>query len=318
MPIVVNSNLAALNAQRNVGISNSKLSKSLERLSSGLRINGAADDAAGLAIATKFQAQVRGIAQAVRNANNAISLVQTAEGGINTLTNILQRLRELAVQASSDDNTASDRANLTQEAEYLVSEFTRSATSSEFNTMTLLDGSFTGKYFQVGANYAQRVTFTITDARGRSVGGRAEYTGDIADGVTEAVNENFGAGEIKINNVDVAPTNEADDQYSVLDISSEAIGAGGAGLSTVTLTINDTAIALASMDGWGADSIAAAVRDAIVDASITNVTARTLDGSKWVLEATGGANLKLAIENGGGIAGSLLLVSIGLGATSGM
>jgi flagellin len=312
MPIVVNSNIAALNAQRNVGISNSKLSQSLARLSSGLRINGAADDAAGLAIATKFQAQVRGIAQAVRNANNAISLVQTAEGGINTLTNILQRLRELAVQASSDDNTASDRANLTQEAEYLVSEFTRSASSSEFNTMTLLDGSFTGKYFQVGANYAQRVTFTITDARGRSVGGRAEYTGDIADGVTEAVNENFGAGEIKINDVDVAPTNEADDQYSVLDISSAAVTASGATLNNATLFINDTAISLGDMTTWSADGIAAALRDAVVDAGIANVTARTVDGSAWVLEATGGVNLKLAATNAAGTATSTIMADLGM------
>lgn len=318
MPIVVNSNIAALNAQRNVGISNSKLSQSLARLSSGLRINGAADDAAGLAIATKFQAQVRGIAQAVRNANNAISLVQTAEGGVNTLTNILQRLRELAVQASSDDNTSSDRANLTQEAEYLVSEFTRSASSSEFNTMTLLDGSFQGKYFQVGANYAQRVTFTITDARGRSVGGRAEYTGDIADGVIEAVNENFGAGEIKINDVDVAPTNEADDQYSVLDISSDEVTASAATLADVTLYINDTAVSLADMSAMDASLVVAAVRDAIVDAGITNVTARSTDASAWVLEATGGANLKLAIENGAGDDASDILTDLGLGAVSAM
>ena len=114
MPLTVNTNISSLNAQRNVGINNSALSKSLERLSSGLRINKAADDAAGLAIATKFDAQVQGLNQAVRNANNAVSLVQTAEGGVNTLTNILQRLRELAVQSSSDDNTPSERADTEQ------------------------------------------------------------------------------------------------------------------------------------------------------------------------------------------------------------
>jgi flagellin len=177
MPLTVNTNIASLNAQRNVGISNSQLSKSLERLSSGLRINKAADDAAGLAIATKFAAQVRGLNQAARNANNAVSLAQTAEGGINTLTNILQRLRELAVQASSDDSTASDRANTAQEASNLITEFTRVANTTEFNTLTLLDGSFSGRYFQIGANYSQNITFAISDIRGRSVGGEHRRRG---------------------------------------------------------------------------------------------------------------------------------------------
>ena len=178
MPLTVNTNIPSLNAQRNVGINNSALSKSLERLSSGLRINKAADDAAGLAIATKFDAQVQGLNQAVRNANNAVSLVQTAEGGVNTLTNILQRLRELAVQSSSDDNTPTDRA-ATSKRPSLITEFTRIATTTQFNTMNLLDGSFTGKYFQIGANYGQNVTFTINDARARSLGGRAEYTAKL-------------------------------------------------------------------------------------------------------------------------------------------
>ncbi len=159
MPLTVNTNIPSLNAQRNVGKNNSALGKSLERLSSGLRINKAADDAAGLAIATKFDAQVQGLNQAVRNANNAVSLVQTAEGGVNTLTNILQRLRELSVQAASDDNTPTDRAANAQEASSLITEFTRVATTAEFNTMNLLDGSFTGKYFQIGANYSQTVSF---------------------------------------------------------------------------------------------------------------------------------------------------------------
>ncbi len=175
MPLTVNTNIPSLTAQRNVSMNNSALATSMERLSSGLRINKAADDAAGLAIATKMDAQVQGLNQAVRNANNAVSLVQTAEGGVNTLTDILQRLRELAVQSSSADNTPSDRATTQQEAASLVAEFTRIASTSQFNTMNLLDGSFTGKYFQIGANYGQTVTFAIRDARGKSLGSRAEY-----------------------------------------------------------------------------------------------------------------------------------------------
>lgn len=299
MSLTVNSNIPALNAQRNVGINNASLGKSLERLSSGLRINRAADDAAGLAIATKFGAQVKGLNQAVRNANNAISLVQTAEGGVNTLTNILQRLRELAVQASSDDNTPSDRRTLTSEATNLIQEFTRVANTSEFNTMPLLDGAFKSKYFQIGANYSQMVTFSIADARGRSIGGRAEYSADIGDGVTAATNGNLGAGEIKINDYDVGATNAADDQYSVLDIStgqiSDLASTAISNNTTLSFMINGTAVGVtltASTAITGAE-IAASIVAKINAGAITNVTARTVNGSGWVLEATNGTNLAL-------------------------
>jgi len=234
MALVVNTNMAALNAQRNLGISQGTLGKSIERLSSGLRINKAADDPAGIAIATKFSTQVRGLNQAVRNANNAIALAQTAEGGINTVTNILHRLRELAVQSSSDDNTPADRTNLALEADSLIAELTRTVNTTEYNTMPLLDGGFTSKYFQIGSNYGQTITFTINDSRGRSLGGRAEYSADIADGVTNAANANFGASEFKVNAYGVAATNATDDQYSVLDISSNQIDSDALQIDALT------------------------------------------------------------------------------------
>ncbi len=329
MPLTVNTNISSLNAQRNVGINNSALSKSLERLSSGLRINKAADDAAGLAIATKFDAQVKGLNQAVRNANNAVSLVQTAEGGVNTLTNILQRLRELAVQSSSDDNTPSERADTQQEAASLITEFTRISTTTQFNTMNLLDGSFTGKYFQIGANYGQTVTFTINDARARSLGSRAQYSAQIADGVGTSLNANFGAGQIKINGQDLAPTNAADDQYSVLDISSRGLSAGGAPAASVLsygftmfingVSVNVAANAIASTASGGA--IANIIVTAIRAASITNVSAFTVaGGSAWVLEATNGTALKLGILGSAAGAGtsatSVLLSAIGFDKTA--
>ena len=319
MPLTVNTNISSLTAQRNVGINNSALSNSLARLSSGLRINKAADDAAGLAIATRFGAQVNGLNQAVRNASNAVSLVQTAEGGINTLTDILQRLRELAVQTSSDDNTPTDRAAAVQEATSLISEFSRIASTSEFNTVTLLDGSFSGRYFQVGANYGQTVSFTIRDVRGKSVGGRAEYNAQLAGGVLNATNGNFGAGEIKLAGVDVAPTNAADDQYSVLDISSAATGQAGGYLSQgLVFYINGTSVGLiGDFSGYGADSLAAAIVVAINNAGIANIAARSVNGSAWVLEATGGTNLNLAIQGLGAVSlASTMLGSIGLGAVS--
>ncbi len=184
MPLIVNTNIASLNTQRQLTGATNAINRSLERLSSGLRINRASDDAAGLAIATRLQAQVRGLQQASRNANNAISLVQTAEGALNSVTNILQRLRELAVQAASDDNTDTDRIALNNESKQLRDELTRLANTVEFNGTTLLDGSFSGKKFQIGSNANQTLTFEIADARATALGGFATKTANIGDGAT--------------------------------------------------------------------------------------------------------------------------------------
>ena len=298
MGLVVNTNIEALNAQRNLNINNNKLGKSIQRLSSGLRINSAADDAAGLSIATKFQAQVRGSNQAVRNANNAISLVQVAEGGIDTITNILQRLRELAVQAASDDNTNVDRNTLTKEADNLVTELTRVSNTSEFNTQTLLDGSFKNSLIQIGANADQTLAINFGDLRGSAIGARAEIITDIGDGVTSAVDEGFGAGEIKINGTDVAATNSADDQFSVLDISSNQLGSA---VSTITFNffVNGTSITVSMMINQAGSEIAASIVNAVTDAGITNVTARVVNESGYVIEATKGETLLLAVSNAG-------------------
>lgn len=321
MALIINTNFAALNAQRHVGGSNSKLSKSIERLSSGLRINRSADDAAGLAIATKFGAQVKGLNQAIRNANNAISLVQTAESGITTLTNVLQRLRELAVQSSSDDNTTSDRATLTSEANHLVAEFTRIANTTEFNTMALMDGSFSGKYFQVGANYSQLITFDIGDARGKSIGARAQYDADVANGVTTATNANFGGSEVKINGYGVQATSSSDDQYSVLELSSGSTGntpiAGTSDYGSYTLLINNTSVIVEFASGVTAASIVDVTVSAINAAKITNVSAYTI-GSTWVLKATGGTDLQLGIDGASTMGGLSALSVFGLDAYSAM
>jgi len=312
MALVVNTNMAAINAQRHLGGTQSKLAKSLERLSSGLRINSAADDAAGIAIASKLGSQVRGLNQAIRNANNAITLTQTAEGGLNTVTNILHRLRELAVQSTSDDNTQSDRANLVNEADNLVSELTRMVNTTEYNTMSLLDGSFTSKYFQVGANYSQKVTFTIGDARGKSIGGRAQYDANIADGVLNAENGNFGASELKINGYGVKGTSSSDDQYSVMELATTSLAAAlDAGDSaTYSFAINNTYVNFNLSGGDTAASVVDVVVSAINAASIANVSAVAI-GSTWVLRATNGVDLELALAASTGAA-SQVLSAIGL------
>ena len=145
MALTVNTNIASLTAQRNLTGSQSDLSTSLERLSSGLRINSAKDDAAGLAISERFTAQIQGLNQGVRNANDGISLAQTAEGALKEVTSNLQRIRELSVQAANATNSASDRTALQAEVTQLVAEIDRVAQNTKFNGVALLDGTFTSK-----------------------------------------------------------------------------------------------------------------------------------------------------------------------------
>ena len=159
MALSINTNIASLTAQRNVTKTQGTLNKSLERLSSGLRINSAKDDAAGMAISNRFVAQVKGLDQAVRNANDGISLLQTSEGGMQEVTTILQRMREIGVQASNDTNSASDRSSLQGEMDQLYSEIDRIAGSTQFNGINLLDGSGGTKSFQIGA-FKSRDNFT--------------------------------------------------------------------------------------------------------------------------------------------------------------
>ncbi len=157
MAQVINTNVASLNAQRNLTTSQTSLATSLQRLSSGLRINSAKDDAAGLAISERMTSQIRGLNQAVRNANDGISLAQTAEGALGEIGNNLQRIRELAVQSRNATNSTSDRAALQSEVTQLKAEIQRVSTQTQFNGLNLLDGSFTAQTFQVGANQGQTI-----------------------------------------------------------------------------------------------------------------------------------------------------------------
>ena len=161
MSLAINTNVSSINAQRLLNKSNQALSTTFSRLASGLRVNGAKDDAAGLTISTRMSAQIRGLNQAQRNANDAISLAQVAEGALDETTSALQRMRELAVQASNDTYTSADRATLQKEVTQLMAEVQRIATQTQFNSMNLLTGSFDNKSFQVGAFSGQAVSFSI-------------------------------------------------------------------------------------------------------------------------------------------------------------
>lgn len=163
--MIINHNLAALNTLRQMNVNATNTQKSLEKLSSGLRINSAADDAAGLAISEKMRGQISGLEMAQKNSQDGISLISTAEGALNETHSILQRMRELSVQSANDTNTDDDRKQMQQEVDQLSQELTRIGNDTEFNTQNLLDGSFSGT-FQIGANEDQNLSLKIDDMRG--------------------------------------------------------------------------------------------------------------------------------------------------------
>ena len=186
MALTVNTNVASLTSQRNLSGSQDALKTSLERLSTGLRINSAKDDAAGLAISERFSAQIRGLNQGVRNANDGISLAQTAEGALGEVTNNLQRIRELAVQASNATNTSTDRAALQNEVSALIAEIDRVATQTAFNGTKLLNGGFTGAVFQIGANAGDSITIdSIANSTASNLGNQMTTIITAAGTITE-------------------------------------------------------------------------------------------------------------------------------------
>ncbi|MCC5796395.1 MAG: flagellin [Methylophaga sp.] len=216
MAQIINTNIASLNAQRNLTGSQSSIATSLERLSSGLRINSAKDDAAGLAISERFTSQIRGLNQAIRNANDGISFAQTAEGALGTIGDALQRIRELSVQAANDTNSSSDRQALDNEVQQLVSEISRVANSTEFNGQRILDGSLSDLFFQVGANQGQTIAVSGVDSRGSVLGAR-EAVGSGAVSSTDFSNQELLAGFdfVSVDDITIDFATALDDEIDV-------------------------------------------------------------------------------------------------------
>ncbi len=235
MAQVINTNVASLNAQRQLGKSSNAQATTMERLSSGLRINSAKDDAAGLAISDRMTSQIRGLDQAARNANDGISLAQTAEGALQESTNILQRMRELSVQSANDTNTASDRDNLQKEVVQLQEELNRIANTTSFNGKTLLDGSFSGKEFHVGANANQSISVSIGGATTETLGNE-RVTSIAAAG---SMNDATAVSATGINNV----------------VAEDLIIEGSLGKATVGVGLGDSAKSIAdAVNGKSEDS----------------------------------------------------------------
>ncbi|MFA9438173.1 flagellin [Uliginosibacterium sp. sgz301328] len=211
MAMTINTNVQSLNAQRNITSTQSSLSTSLQRLSSGLRINSAKDDAAGLAISDRMTAQIKGLTQAQRNANDGISLAQTAEGALGEISNNLQRIRELAVQASNGTNTQTDRDALQAEVTQLQAEIQRVAQQTSFNGQKLLDGSFNGVQFQIGANAGETIGVSkIMNAQTASLGGSLTRTTSTINATSLTKYDTaMAAGDLTINGVDVGKIDAA-------------------------------------------------------------------------------------------------------------
>ena len=201
---VINTNTLSLNAQRNLNTSQSSLSTAMQRLSSGLRINSAKDDAAGLAISQRMTSQINGLDQAGRNANDGISLAQTAEGSLGTIGDNLQRIRELAVQSANATNSSSDRAAIQTEVTQLLSEVDRVANQTSFNGVKLIDGSFNSAVFQVGANANETITVaSLADANVAALGSVTAASGQSSAVTGISALGAVGAGKLLINGVDV-------------------------------------------------------------------------------------------------------------------
>lgn len=223
MALMINTNTMSLNAQRNISTSAGDLAQALQRLSSGLRINSAKDDAAGLAIASRMTTQINGLNQAARNANDGISLAQTTEGALQEVTNNLQRIRELAVQSANSTNSAADRAALDLEVQQRLAEIERIATQTSFNGQKVLDGTFGTATFQVGANVGETISVGLsTSMRTVSIGRTADYVGGAAYNSALAVGQQG-------TSVDTSALASGDVTIAIGSASAVAVGSSSAG-----------------------------------------------------------------------------------------
>lgn len=336
MSQVINSNIASLTAQRNLNSSQSSLNTSLERLSSGLRINSAKDDAAGLAISERMTSQIRGLNQAVRNANDGISLSQTAEGALGEIGTNLQRIRELAVQSANASNSASDRASLQAEAAQLSAEITRVAGQTQFNGLNLLDGSFLNQSFQIGANANQTINIaSIADARSTALGSHILTTNGTAMGTTTASAAAAAANGVAVeagltlaNNkgttsaISYAAGADAKAIATAINTAASGIGITAtasnsatlgslSGTGTVAITLNGSTVSATVTDTADLSGLASAINGLQSTTGVTASFASSTDKSVITLSTTDGRDIVL-----GDFTNGVTTASVTAGATT--
>lgn len=314
----------SLNAQRNLNSSQKTMQLAIQRLSSGLRINSAKDDAAGLSISERMTAQVRGMNQAIRNANDGISLSQTAEGAMQETTNILQRMRELSLQSANSTNNSGDRQAIQEEVNQLKSELDRIALNTEFNGQRILDGSFSSASFQVGANANQTINFAIGSIKSSSIGGIAQETGtEVSAAASTDITIAVGGGPATTVNSSAGFTGNA--YQDATSAYAKAAAINSAGVAGVSVTANTTGTqTVGGIGGTAADTynlsingvaiftnedVATALtntqlRDAINGVSNQTGVIASLNGGDLTLTASDGRNIDVTESGTGFTAGT--------------
>jgi flagellin len=340
MASTINTNVNSLTAQRNLAMSQSSLSTSMQRLSSGLRINSAKDDAAGLAISDRMTSQIRGLNQAARNANDGISLAQTAEGALGSISGNLQRIRELAVQSANGTNSASDREAIQNEVTQLTSEINRVASTTQFNGLNLLDGTLTGTQFQVGANANQVINVGVGSAKAADLGSNTLSNASTATSITAAtaLGTNLVAAQtLTINGngttktVAVVVNESAKSIAGKVNAETGSTGVSATAKTTATLTGvtagaisftlqggNATAVAITATvsDAQDLSAIAKAVN---AQSSLTNITATSDKAGNLVLTDADGNDIKMVSTQaaaGDGVGTAQLTGASGAAATA--
>ena len=321
MAMSINTNISSLTAQRSSSKVQDSLGTAMARLSSGLRINSAKDDAAGLAISERFTTQIRGLNQATRNANDAISLAQTAEGALGSVGENLQRIRELAVQAANATNSSSDRAALQSEAAQLISEVQRVGSQTSFNGIKLLDGSFTSQAFQVGANSGETISVSsIVDARSSSLGSHSitadgTITGNVVTAASGAVNNGVTAAVAGTNfTITTTAGTTSPITYAAnagADAIATAINSAGANIGvtatatnsttlsslsaagTVSFTLNGQAVSAVVSDQNDLSSLVSAINGVAGTTGVTATFTSTSAKNSITLSTTDGRNINL-------------------------
>ena len=291
MALSVNTNISSLNAQRNLTKSGEGLATSMQRLSSGMRINSAKDDAAGLQISNRLTSQINGLGVAQRNANDGISMAQTAEGAMQESTNILQRMRELSLQSANGSNSAKDRAALQKEVAALQSELTRIAETTSFGGQNLLDGSFGTKAFQVGSNSGETISVGLKDISGDVLGDTDTHA--ISAGAVVAAElstaEIGNGGSITISYLSSAAATARE-----IEVDMTAVTATGQTTDMATL---DSALN-AALNGIGVASVGGALTGSMISSTaVLTIVLTKADGTGSTAAATAGASATVAVTS---------------------
>jgi flagellin len=348
MSLILNTNIASLNAQNNLTGSQAQLSQSLQRLSSGLRINSAADDAAGLAISQQFTTQINGTNQAVSNANDAVSEAQTTAGALNTIVNNLQSIRTLAVESANGSNSSSDRAALDNQVQQQIAEITQIAQQTTFNGLNVLNGSSGNTTYQVGANVGDTITINLATGVGANQIGETATAAGTTLGVTaggaNATTGATGALTVQVGSsqaVSVAASTNFATAVSYQDGTSafaKAAAFNAAGASGLTATANTTVTdgAFAAVGGtatgtyglsingvavFGAVAVGGGITTSAIAAQINQVSSQdggvtaSVTGASLTLTAADGSNINLAQTLAGGATGGLSITAIPAGTT---